>query len=211
MSKKRIVEDRTIADLAPNPKNPRRITHDQREKLARSLKEMGDLGGIIFNRRTGHLIGGHRRSEELPADAKVIITDRFEKVTLGGTVAEGYVEAWGERFKYREVDWDEGKEKIAMLGANKLGGEWDIPLIEEVFLDIERDNLDIDLTGFSTDEIHSLLADGTDTPPPVNHTDTHSFTFSIRCHSDEEIIRIREFFGVLKSGCDFSDFEQKCL
>lgn len=215
MPEKKIVRDRTTKDLSANPKNPRRITDQARLKLRKSLEKLGDLGGIIFNQRTQRLVGGHRRTEELPDDAKIVITERFDVRSPSGTTAVGYIEAWGERYNYREVDWTEGDELLAMIGANQHGGEWDYNLLSDAFMEVDAQNLDIDLTGFDVDEIASLIDLG-HTPPPVGeepdkHTPTHSFTFSIRCKSDEQIIAIRDFFGVLQSGCDFEKFESKCL
>lgn len=214
MPDKKIVKDRTARDLPANPKNPRRITDQAKSRLQKSLKKLGDLGGIIFNQRTKRLVGGHRRTDELPDDAKITITERFETRLASGTVATGYIEAWGERFSYREVDWTEEDELLAMIGANQHGGEWDYNLLADAFMEVDAKNLDIDLTGFEVDEIASLI-DLSGAPPPEpdpgQHTPTHSFTFSIRCKSDEQIIAIRDFFGVLQSGCDFEKFEAKCL
>lgn len=197
--------------LKANPKNPRKISDEQRARLKKSLEALGDLSGVVYNVRTKRLVGGHRRSEELPPDSEITIIEKYDRPTPAGTIAIGFITAWGERFNYREVDWDIPTETAAMLGANKHGGIWDEGLLIEHFMFLDNANIDLDLTGFQYDEIENMVAP-TDEPPNVpTHTDTHSFTFSIRCRSDEEIIRIRDFFGVLQSGCEFSDFEERCL
>lgn len=41
--------------------NPRKITDAQLVALKKAMREYGDLSGIVVNRRTGHLVGGHQR------------------------------------------------------------------------------------------------------------------------------------------------------
>ena len=88
----------SLSQLSGNPKNPRRISEKKLELLKRALGEFGDLSGIIFNRTTKHLVGGHQRVMVLPKDAKVVITKNYDAPTRTGTVAEGFVEIDGERF-----------------------------------------------------------------------------------------------------------------
>ncbi len=148
----------TLKDLAPNPKNPRTITEEKLAALKRALDEFGDLGGFVFNRRTKRLVGGHQRAKSLPQDSEVVVTRRFKKPTRLGTVAEGYVDVNGEAFKYREVDWNEIREKAANIAANKGAGEWDKALLGEWFRDLEF-AIDLDLTLFDESEREALLAE----------------------------------------------------
>lgn len=69
----------------------------------------------------------------------------------------GYAIINGERFNYREVDWDPAKEKAAMIAANKHGGEWDFPLLAEGLLELDHLNFDMDLTGFDSKEIENIM------------------------------------------------------
>lgn len=41
--------------------NPRTITDENRKRLKQSIADFGFLGAPIFNRRTGHVVGGHQR------------------------------------------------------------------------------------------------------------------------------------------------------
>ena len=50
-----------IKDLAPNPRNPRKLSPEKLKMLKESLLEFGDLGCIIFNRKSQSLVGGHQR------------------------------------------------------------------------------------------------------------------------------------------------------
>jgi len=148
-----------VSDLAPNPKNPRKISDAKLEQLKKALVEFGDLSGIVFNRRTGQLVGGHQRSKVLDSGAEVVIAKSYPKPTKTGTVAEGYVTDYtGERYAYREVDWDKHREMAANVAANKGAGEWDLPelttwLKELASFDVD---FDLDLTMFDKDELAPL-------------------------------------------------------
>jgi hypothetical protein len=146
-----------VKDLKANPKNPRTVTEERLALLKRTVAEFGDISGIIFNKKTKHLVGGHRRIEIIPKDSPVQIVKQYKKPTKTGTVAEGYVEINGERFSYREVVWDEVKEKAATIAANKAIGEWDTEKLSEWMKDLEEMSFDLDLTLFGEDEREGLL------------------------------------------------------
>jgi len=143
--------------------------------LRRSLEEFGDLGGIVYNRQTKQLIGGHQRVSILREDptAEVVITDEQQEtgyVALRGGVA---------RFSYRVVDWPPEKEKLAMVAANKQGGEWDVSALQSLLLDVT----DHDLVGFSEDEWNKLFpAPEIDLdPPPAPDPDDENQGIAHKC------------------------------
>lgn len=144
-------ERKAFATFTEYDKNPRKISQQQQAQLEQSLLELGDLGGIVVNVRTGQTIGGNQRSKVLTqqAGAEIVILERHKEPTPTGTVAQGYVELpSGERFSYREVTWDAETEARANVVANKLGGEWDMPkLLAEFPLE------DLQQYGFSLDEL----------------------------------------------------------
>ena len=100
-----------LATLAPDPRNPREMSDAARAGLGVSLETFGDLSGIVFNDRTGQIVGAHQRLERLRAAGAI------EVVREGG---EGYVvhPKTGERFRVRFVDWDATKQRMANLAAN---------------------------------------------------------------------------------------------
>ncbi len=67
-----------IMDLKPAEYNPRTISDDQLERLKKSLEEFGDLSGIVFNRQTGNLVGGHQRLKVIPEGADIDKTELKE-------------------------------------------------------------------------------------------------------------------------------------
>lgn len=147
-----------ITDLKPANYNPRKITDEQLERLKKSLQEFGDLSGIVFNRRTGNLVGGHQRIKCLPPDVKIEKKELKEK-SKTGTKAQGFIIFdGGEKHTYREVDWDEATEKMANIAANKHGGEWDKEKLWELLKELsEMPNFDFGLIGFDDSELENFL------------------------------------------------------
>lgn len=150
-----------LSDLRPNDRNPRKITDDQMKRLKKSLAKFGDLSGIVFNEVTKTLVGGHQRIEALEG-AEIEITQEFDEPTKTGTTKEGFILFEGERHKYRQVRWDETAQKAATIAANKHGGDWYYPLLVDQLIELDASNIDLDLTGFSHEEITSLLDVKTD-------------------------------------------------
>lgn len=143
-----------VKDLKPNAKNPRKISNKKLDALKKSISKFGDLSGFVFNRRSKTLISGHQRQKSIPQDATIKIEVKHEKPTKANTVAEGYVEIDGERFKYREVDADPTWEMEALLAANKHSGEWDKDLLKLAVIDLP--DIDLEIAGFDDMEIESL-------------------------------------------------------
>lgn len=82
-----------INELKQAEYNPRAITEKDLKALEISLLSFGDLGGIIYNRSSGNLVGGHQRVNVLRglnSDLDIIIEEIFETPSKQGTVARGY-------------------------------------------------------------------------------------------------------------------------
>lgn len=121
-----------LAELAPADYNPRKISAKAMAGLKASLTRFGELGGIVYNKRTGHLVGGHQRVKALLA--------------LGETHAE-----------VRVVDLPISEEKAANLALNHhgIGGEWDDALLAVVLDDVKRDLP----TAFEELQLADIIAD----------------------------------------------------
>jgi len=123
-----------IGNLKQYHRNPRKITEKMFNLLGDSIKEFGDLSGIVYNVRTQELIGGNQRTQFFKRNDKdVQITTIPVENSKVGTVAVGYVVYNGEKYNYREVDWDDKKAGQANLNANKIGGFWDNELLAGAF------------------------------------------------------------------------------
>lgn len=142
----------------PNPKNPRRISEEQLRQLAKSVREFGDLGGFVWNRRLKRLVGAHQRQKVMPPASQIVVERTYKKPTAQGTVAEGYVLLEGERFAYREVDWPESKDTAANLAANQHGGDFQWMDVSAMLKELNAQQYDLDLLGFNPDELHNLIA-----------------------------------------------------
>ena len=120
MSKRQIPQADTVRMpldmLLPADYNPRRISDRAMKGLRASLERFGELGGIVYNKRTGRLVGGHQRVKALAA--------------MGVKDAE-----------VRVVDLPIAEEKAANLALNHpgIGGEWDDALLAVVLDETRRD------------------------------------------------------------------------
>ena len=135
-----------VKDLKPNPMNPRKITEQKLRMLRKSMEEFGDLSGIVFNRRSGQIIGGHQRLKHLDPDWEIVKKKTEDSV---GTVAIGHIITPKGNWTYREVDWPEEKEIAANIAANQQGGSFDLPALKSLAMKIE----DLDLIGFSESDL----------------------------------------------------------
>ena len=146
-----------ISDLKKNPENPRTITDAKRKQLKKALLKFGDLSGIIFNKRSKQLVGGHQRRDAFDDNAVVTIVKKYSRPTKTGTTAEGFVELNGERFSYREVEWDSKTEKAANIAANKGAGQFDDDKLNEWLQELSLDDdFDMDLTMFDDEELSAF-------------------------------------------------------
>lgn len=160
-----------LASLAPDPRNPRKMTDEARAGLGVSLETFGELG-MVFNDRTGQWVSGHQRLERLQAAGAV------EVVRTG---SEGYIvhPKTGERFRVRFVDWDETKQRMANLVANNphIAGDFtedavaQLKELEDVegFAELELDALEAELAELSEgdDEAKGGECDPDDVPDDV--------------------------------------------
>jgi hypothetical protein len=143
-----------LKDLKPAGYNPRKISDEKLAMLKKSLAEFSDLSGVVFNIRTQTLICGHQRIKNF--DPEWPITKKSHKDKTG-TVALGYIETPFGKMQYREVDWPEDKEKKANIAANKHGGDFDYGLLKNLMDELESEDFDVELTGFSEKEIETMF------------------------------------------------------
>src|ERR1700735_384993 len=90
-----------VRELKPAPYNPRRIDDASLAALGKSIDRFGVVEPIIFNRRSGFVVGGHQRLRVL----------RSKKIVPSPVVV---------------VDLDETEERALNLALNspKLAGEF---------------------------------------------------------------------------------------
>lgn len=159
--------------LLPAEYNPRSISNHDFKALVDSVGKFGDMSGLVFNRRTERIVGGHQRREAyLQKGGSIELTEELDEPNEVGTVARGYVVIGTEKFSYRVVDWDEKKEKLANLAANRIQGDWDDDKLAALIYEL-KDDVELPETGFTINEITEILAsvmdvgdDDADLTPP---------------------------------------------
>ncbi|HDR3524065.1 TPA: transcriptional regulator [Bacillus pacificus] len=135
MIKSMKIERVSMDQLVPAEYNPRKILRKGDpgyEKLKKSLLEFGEVLPIVWNKQTGHIVGGHQR---------YFI----------------YVDEGREGAHVSVVDLPIEKEKALNITLNnsKVGGEWDNEKLADLVKEME--SVDIELTGFDTEDIDALL------------------------------------------------------
>ena len=148
--------------IKADPQNPNRMDEADKKRMAASLAEFGDLGGIVINRRTGLLVGGHQRVSVLGDSLEI---EDLKKPEPDGTVGRGWITQDGRRYSVRVVDWDEAKAHAALLAANRFGrvGKDDTALLKDLLEQLDcgqttdAGDLLADLTGFDHAAIENLM------------------------------------------------------
>jgi len=130
-----IIQKISIDKINPVKYNPRKdLQPDDPEyqKLKKSIAEFDLVEPLIWNKRTGNLVGGHQR-------LKILIDNGITEVDVS------------------IVDLDEAKEKALNIALNKISGEWDLPKLKDLLQEIDTGEFDIEITGFNEDEIEKLM------------------------------------------------------
>lgn len=119
----------STAQLVGDPENPRTISEQSQKHLRESLRRFGDLGGIVFNKRTGQLVAGHQRLEqlrELHGDLQIV------RAKVRGVEQYSIYVSEDVQFPVRVVDWSPEDQRIANVTANNpaLHGQYSSALAD---------------------------------------------------------------------------------
>lgn len=116
-----------------NPRKDLKPEDEEYQKIKRSILEFGYVAPIIVNADMT-VIGGHQR-------LKVLKELGYEEVECN------------------VVDLDKTKEKALNIALNKITGEWDNSKLEELLAELKETDIDMDMTGFTFDEVDNILKD----------------------------------------------------
>lgn len=121
-----------VNPAAYNPRKDLKPGDPQFEQLRRSIAMFDAVEPLVWNQRTGNLVGGHQRLKVLR-----------ERGDLDVDVSV--------------VDLDDVHEKALNIALNKISGEWDIPKLKELLVELDNGAFDLDLTGFTELELKDLI------------------------------------------------------
>lgn len=131
------IEKISTERLIPADYNPRKDLKPgdpEYEKLKRSLEEFGYVEPVIWNKTTGHIVGGHQRLKVL--------------LDMGITEVDCVV-----------VELDDEREKALNVALNKISGDWDKDKLALLIADLQGADFDVSLTGFDPAELDDLFKD----------------------------------------------------
>jgi DNA modification methylase len=135
-----------VADLIPYARNSRTHSDEQITQIAASIKEFGFLNPVIVDGENG-IIAGHGR---------VMAAKKLGMTELPAVEASHLTDA--QRRAYIIAD-----NKLA------LNAGWDDEMLRVEFAELTEDGFDLDLTGFSLDEIGALQIE--EIPPGLTDED----------------------------------------
>lgn len=131
------IQQIAIKYLLPADYNPRKDLKPgdkEYDQLKQSLETFGYVEPVIWNERTGRVVGGHQRLKVLQE--------------LGHDTIDCVV-----------VDLEESDEKALNVALNKISGDWDKDKLALLMADLESLDYDIALTGFDLAELDNLFKD----------------------------------------------------
>jgi DNA modification methylase len=130
------IQQRTIASLKPDPKNPRTHSPRQIKQLVRAIEKFGFTAPILIDANSNVLAGHGRLRAALQLGMTSVPTIELSHLTPA-------------------------QARAYLVADNKLGlnSDWDPMLLTQHFQELSKLDLDfsLDLTGFSMSEIDVLL------------------------------------------------------
>lgn len=100
-----------LSIMKPAPYNPRTISKEALDGLSKSLERFGLVQPIIYNRKTGHIVGGHQRVKalqkagekevqvieiNLPVEEEKALNVTLNNDAIGGRFTDGLQDILGE-------------------------------------------------------------------------------------------------------------------
>ena len=115
-----------------NPRRDLKPGDPEYQSLKRVIDRFGFLLPLVWNERTGVLVGGHQRLSVLEAEGATEVT-----VSV--------------------VDLDEAHERALNVALNNIEGDWDNEVLIRVLSELKDSGSDLALTGFSDEELMRLI------------------------------------------------------
>lgn len=125
-----------VSKLNPAKYNPRKDLKPgdpEYENLKKSIETFGYVEPVIWNKRTGNIVGGHQRYKIL-------------------------MEQGAKEIECVVVDMEASEEKALNIALNKVSGDWDLPKLADLIGELDNGVFDVSLTGFDAAEIDDLFS-----------------------------------------------------
>lgn len=131
----RVIPIDQINAAAYNPRVDLQPGDPEYEKLKRSIEEFGYVEPIVWNERTGNMVGGHQRY-------KIMVQE------------QGHT-----KLAVSVVDLDDQKERLLNIALNKVSGDWNEEALTKLLVDLQQDGADISLSGFDDVDLRQMLGE----------------------------------------------------
>lgn len=131
----RIVSIDQINPAVYNPRVDLQPGDPEYEKLKRNIEEFGYVEPIVWNERTGNMVGGHQRY-------KIMVHE------------QGCTE-----LTVSVVNLDDQQERLLNLALNKVSGRWDEEALAKLLGELQENGTDLILSGFDDKELADLIAE----------------------------------------------------
>lgn len=173
MTAQREIREVDVADLQPAPWNPRAMDDAARAGLDASLDRWGLVQPVIWNERSGYVVGGHQRLHKLLRDGV-------------------------ERTIVVVVDLDESEERALNVALNNPHIAGQFVALDVVLADIKVDLSPADFTLLRFDTLDDRLSFGDDgladagmpeIPLPGEQNGLTQITFTLEAESQAETVK----------------------
>lgn len=130
--------------------NPRKITPEARQRLKRNIKNIGLMGGIVWNETTGNLVSGHQR---------IMILDEIQHYNH-----ETKENDYQVKVEVAHLTEKEEKEQNIFFNSPSAQGEYDSEMLSALIAEI-----DIEAAGLDISDLNILIPDSSIIQSLPNH------------------------------------------
>lgn len=165
------IQTKKMSELKAAKYNPRKDLREgdpEFEKLRNSMDAFGYVEPIVWNKRTGNIVGGHQRF-------KVRKAQGVESVDVS------------------VVDLDDDHEKALNLALNKISGDWDAKKLDQL-LGILSDDL-IGLAGFEPEVPDDGIEEIPEVKFSEELLEEHNFLV-LTCDNSVDWLQVETFFNL---------------
>lgn len=146
-----LIQKVDIKRMNPATYNPRKdLKENDKEfiEIKNSLENFGLVEPIVWNKRTGNIIGGHQRF-------KILVASGLKEIECS------------------VVDFSEEKEKACNLALNKTSGIWDDEKLNELLYELESTDFNMSDFGFEKEleEVKSIIENEIDVEDDYSEKD----------------------------------------